>query len=75
MSQEDVEVKLARIEVHLSQLTTQLAQISAALTGSNEAPGMVVRLDRLEQAESRRAKLVWLAISAAITALVKGLLP
>ncbi len=70
----DMNVKLARIEVHLSQVTTQISQVLALILGTGDQPGIVVRLDRLEQTESRRAKLVWIAIAAAATALAKAML-
>lgn len=75
MDDTETNVKLARIEVHLAQLTTQIAQVSTLLLGVDGKPGIVVRLDRLEQAESRRTKLLWLAVGAALTALAKSLVP
>lgn len=70
-STESVEVKLARIEVHLAQLSDQLARMNTLLVGVNGSPGIVVRLDRLEQSEGRRTKLVWLALGAAASACAK----
>jgi hypothetical protein len=70
-STEGVEVKLARIEVHLTQLSEQLTLMTGLLVGANGSPGIVVRLDRLEQSEGRRTKLVWLALGAAGSALAK----
>lgn len=72
---DEVSVKLARIEVHLSNLTKQIGDAIGLLQGKDGKPGMIVRLDRVEQAEARRAKFVWLALGAAFTALAKGLMP
>lgn len=70
-STEGVEVKLARIEVHLTQLAMQLTSMTSMLVGADGRPGIVVRLDRLEQSESRRTKLVWVALGAALSAVAK----
>ena len=72
---DDVNVKLGQIEVQLSQLLIQLSQVTTLLQGTNGQPGIVVRLDRLEQAESRRSRLLWVAVSAAAGALLKAFLP
>lgn len=70
-----VDVKLARIEVHLAQLTEQIGRMTTLLLGVDGKPGIVVRVDRLEQAEARRAKFVWLAVSAALASLAKAFIP
>lgn len=70
-STDGVEVKLARIEVHLTQLAAQLSNMTSMLVGADGRPGIVVRLDRLEQSESRRTKLVWAALAAALSAVAK----
>ncbi len=62
---EDIESRLARIEERLTYIAQQLGA----------PPGLVVRVDRLEQAEGRRSRFVWLALGAALTALGKALLP
>lgn len=75
MAEDGVEVKLARIEERLTTITSQLAQLSTLLLGVDGKPGIVVRLDRIEQTEGRRSKFVWLALGAALTALAKSLVP
>ncbi len=75
MAEDGVEVKLARIEERLSTIQQQLTQFGTLLMGVDGKPGIVVRLDRIEQAEGKRSKFVWLAVGAAITALVKSVLP
>lgn len=72
---DDVNVKLGQIEIQLSQLLMQLSQVTTLLQGTNGQPGIVVRLDRLEQSEGRRSKLLWLAVGAALAALAKSLVP
>lgn len=72
MENDGVDVKLARIEVHLAQLTEQIGRMTTLLLGVDGKPGMVVRVDRLEQGEARRSKFVWLALGAALTALAKA---
>lgn len=69
----ETNVKLARIEVHLAQLTAQIAQMATHLLGIDGKPGIVVRMDRLEQAEQRRSRLIWLSLSVAGTALARVL--
>lgn len=75
MSADDQDIKLARIEVQLTQLTQQIGQALTLLLGVEGKPGIIVRLDRVEQAEARRSKFVWLALGAALTALAKAILP
>lgn len=69
---EDTNVKLARIEVHLSTLAHEVAQVLGMVQGKDGKPGMIVRLDRLEQSESRRTKLVWICVGVASAALIKS---
>lgn len=67
-----VDVKLARIEVHLAQLTEQIARMTTLLLGVDGKPGLIVRVDRLEQGEARRSKFIWLALGASLAALAKA---
>lgn len=74
MADDSVDVKLARIEERLAVITAQLAQLSAHLLGVDGKPGIVVRLDRIEQAEAKRSKFMWIAIATAVAALGKSFL-
>lgn len=40
--------------------------------GNGNRPGMLVRLDRLEQNAKRQSKLIWLIIGAVVTASASG---
>lgn len=73
MAEDDVNVnvKLGQIEIQLSQLLMQLSQVTTLLQGVAGQPGIVVRLDRLEQSEQRRTRLVWLAVGVAISSAAK----
>jgi hypothetical protein len=75
MAEDGVEVKLARIEERLANIQNQLAQFASLLMGVDGKPGIVVRLDRIEQAEGKRSKFLWLALGAALTALGKSVGP
>ena len=44
----------------------KLDRLDEAIRG-NGKPGIQLRLDRLENAESRRSRLLWLVIGAAVT--------
>lgn len=61
----DIHERLARVEVLVSSTDEKLDQVLHALHGNGE-PGMKVRVDRLEQAEKRRAKVIWAAITSAV---------
>lgn len=75
MAEDGVEVKLARIEERLLTIVAQLGSLTTLLMGSDGKPGIVVRLDRIEQAEGKRSRFVWLALGAALTALGKSVVP
>lgn len=75
MAEDGVEVKLARIEERLLTIVAQLGSLSTLLMGNDGKPGIVVRLDRIEQAEGKRSRFVWLALGAALTALGKSVVP
>jgi hypothetical protein len=66
------DVKLARIEVLLGALTTQVAEIAILLLGKDGNPGVVVRLDRIEQSHARLMKFALLLAGGAGTALGKA---
>ena len=44
----------------------KLDKLDEAIRG-NGKPGIQLRLDRLENAESRRSRLLWLIVGAAVT--------
>ena len=50
----------------------KLDRLDEAIRG-NGKPGILIRLDRLEQDAKRQAKLIWLIIGAVITALASGI--
>jgi hypothetical protein len=50
----------------------KLDKLDEALRG-NGKPGVQLRLDRLETAERRRSRLIWLVLGAALTVAVGSL--
>lgn len=74
MSGEPLEIRqtLGRIEGKLDSFMKRQDEHHSTLYG-NGAPGLKTRLDRLEQTEATRSKLVWLAITAAGTAFLKSI--
>ena len=50
----------------------KLDRLDEAIRG-NGKPGILIRLDRLEQDAKRQAKLIWLILGAVITALASGI--
>lgn len=68
----EISQTLGRIEGKLNAVVQRQDEHHATLYG-NGAPGLKTRLDRLEQTEATRSKLVWVAITAAGTAFVKSL--
>jgi hypothetical protein len=48
-------------------LFAKIDKLDEAIRG-NGKPGIIIRLDRLEQDAKRQSKLIWLIIGAAITA-------
>jgi len=61
-----VATQAAQAEV-LNGIDAKLERCVNALEGSAEHPGMVVRVDRLEQSESRRSRVVWLLVGGFAT--------
>jgi len=53
------------------RLFKKLEVIDVAIRG-NGKPGLTLRLDRVEQKEQRRGKLLWLITGATIAALVSA---
>jgi hypothetical protein len=68
----DSDVKLARIEVLLGTLTRQVGELATLLLGKDGNPGVVVRLDRIEQSHARLMKFAFLLAGGAGTALGKA---
>jgi hypothetical protein len=67
--------------IHQQQERSELRQAIDELTmeirqqfeGHDGRPGIVMRIDRLEQIEVRRSKVVWLTFSTALAALATAL--
>jgi hypothetical protein len=66
-SQYETVCKAEFAEVH-----AKLDKLDEALRG-NGKPGVQLRLDRLETAERRRSRLIWLVLGAALTVAVGSL--
>jgi hypothetical protein len=58
---------------HFEGIHHKLDKLDEAVRG-NGKPGILIRLDRLEQDAKRQAKLVWLVVGAAVTGLVSTLI-
>ncbi|MEZ6193748.1 MAG: hypothetical protein R3C45_21100 [Phycisphaerales bacterium] len=50
----------------------KLDRLDVAIRG-NGKPGILIRLDRLEQDARRQSKLIWLIVGAVVTALASGI--
>jgi len=59
------------IEKHLEVMHKKLDRLDEAIRG-NGKPGILIRLDRLEQDAKRQSKLVWLIVGAAVVAATSG---
>lgn len=53
-------------------LFEKIDKLDAAIRG-NGKPGILLRLDRLEQDAKRQSKLIWLIVGAGITVAATGL--
>ncbi len=60
------------IEKHFEVIEAKLDRLDEAIRG-NGKPGILIRLDRLEQDAKRQAKLVWLIVGATVAAAVSTL--
>jgi len=58
------------IEAQLTQIAEDVAEIKEIISGNGDpSKGMIVRLDRLEQADSRRSWLTRTAVATSLAAL------
>lgn len=56
----------------LGNIDKSLEKLQHNLSGNGE-DGLFIRIDRLEQSERRRSRLTWIAIAAAVAALLPAL--
>jgi len=62
-------------EQHFIAIHAKLDRLDEAIRGApanGSRPGILVRIDRLEQSAKRQAKLLWLIIGAVISAAATG---
>lgn len=52
-----------------AEIHRKLDNLDTAIRG-NGKPGILLRLDRLEQSEARRNRLIWFVVGAFVTAIV-----
>jgi len=57
------------IEQHFEVIHKKLDRLDEAIRG-NGRPGILIRLDRLEQDAKRQGKLVWLIVGATVVAAI-----
>jgi len=68
---QEIGQQLARVEGDLGAIKATLAKLEKILSGNGSpSMGLVVRFDRVEQAEKRRSRLAWITVTAAVGALV-----
>ena len=66
----------AVVERRLTTIDAKLDRLDEAIRGTpgnGSRPGILVRLDRLEQDARRQSRLIWLVIAAGVTAATSGL--
>jgi hypothetical protein len=56
------------VEKQLDAINRKLDRLDEAIRG-NGKPGILIRLDRLEQDAKRQSKLIWLIVGAMVTGL------
>ena len=59
-------------EKHFEVIHAKLDRLDEAIRG-NGKPGIMIRLDRLEQDAKRQARLVWLIVGATVVAAVSSI--
>ncbi len=57
---------------HFESIHGKLDRLDEAIRG-NGRPGILIRLDRLEQDARRQGRLIWLIVGAVVTALASGM--
>ena len=57
---------------HFRETHRKLDRLDEAVRG-NGRPGILLRLDRLEQDAKRQSKLIWLILGGVVTALASGI--
>ena len=62
----------ARLEMATANVSDQIDEAIRGTPGNGTRPGILVRLDRLEQDAKRQSKLIWLIIGAVVTASASG---
>jgi hypothetical protein len=73
-SYEDESERLIVLEHKVDNLTEGVSFIKQALIGEiNDKPGLIVRLDRVEQKLALRDKVGWLLISAVVSTVMAQL--
>ena len=60
------------MDKHFEVIHEKLDRLDVAIRG-NGKPGILIRLDRLEQDAKRQAKLIWLLLGALFTGLATSL--
>jgi hypothetical protein len=59
-------------QTHWESIHRKLDRLDEAIRG-NGKPGILIRLDRLEQDARRQGKLLWLIVGAFVTAAASGI--
>jgi anti-sigma factor RsiW len=78
MTDQEVLVKLLATQAAQTEKLTQIGEkiddLHATFHGPQGEPehGVLVRVDRLEQTEKRRAKLIWLLVGSVVGLLVQA---
>ncbi len=62
----------ALLDKHFEVIHEKLDRLDEAIRG-NGKPGILIRLDRLEQDAKRQARLIWLLLGALFTGLASAL--
>ncbi len=64
--------QMEQCQGHFEAVHRKLDRLDEAVRG-NGKPGILIRLDRLEQDAKRQSKLIWLILGAVVTASASGL--
>ncbi|MBI1372478.1 MAG: hypothetical protein GC159_06925 [Phycisphaera sp.] len=70
------ETVIEAIEKQLDAINAKLDRLDEAIRGTpgnGTKPGILIRLDRLEQDARRQGKLIWLIVGAAVTGLTSAI--